>query len=124
MNNRNYILLLPLVLGLAALAGDPRTNSPTPEPAATNAPPSRVHPVPTRPNRPQQLQSAETTNAPAAAPTPAAAPKAIGIVLREVYAVQPNASTPPLLVVPERYLRDLTNVYRHQYIPVLRLEEP
>jgi hypothetical protein len=103
------------------LAGDPRTNNPNPEPPpATNAA-RRMPPRPQRPPVPQQLQSAEATNAPAAAPT--TSPKAIGIVLYEVYAVQTGPSTPPLLVVDPRYLHDLTNHYRHQFIPVLRLEE-
>jgi hypothetical protein len=68
----------------------------------TNQPPATV---------PQQLQSVK-----------AAAPKPVGIVLRNVWAIQ--AGRQVILVVPERYLTDLTNIYPAQYIPRLNMEEP
>ena len=119
--------ILPIVMCYAALiiaigvamAGNPRPGAENPEPGPTEA---RV--------RAQQLQSAtntvhplpprvDRTNVVTSAPA-----KATAIVLRDVWAVQFTSNAPALLVVPERYLHDLTNIYRHQWVGVLRLEEP
>ncbi len=127
------LAIIAIISAIIVLAGDPRTNNSNPEPPRTPLSVTNgARPMPPRLNRrPQQLESVvQMTNSPAtsgpnqAPEAPPPAPKPIAIVMRDVYAVQANPSTPPLLVVPERYLHDLTNIYRHQFIPVLRLEEP
>jgi len=132
--------LLPIVMCYAALivaigvaiAGNPRLGAENPEPGPTEARmkaqqlqsvTNTVHPIPPR---------SERTNVPpilvgstnAQRPLPVPAPKLTAIVLRDVWAVQFVSNAPALLVVPERYLHDLTNVFRHQWVGVLRLEEP
>jgi hypothetical protein len=75
----------------------------------TNQPPAAV---------PQQLQSVKAAGSNGSV----LVPKGIGIVLHGVWAIQ--AGQQVILVVPERYLFDLTNLYRAQYISKINLEEP
>lgn len=72
----------------------------------------------------QSTQAAKAaTNPPAQAqPIPQPQPKPVAIVLRNVWALEYHGQ--PLLIVPERYLSDLTNIYRVQFLPQVRLEEP
>ena len=139
-------LTIPLLLAcLTALAGDPRDGVPGPEPShpqpAPTNPPSgpqqlelvkaaeanaRTNPAhhlpPTAVRRPA-IPPAADTNAPAPPVYPAARePKAIAIILRNVHAVQTAQGN--VLLVPERYLSDLTNIYHSVLIPKLALEEP
>lgn len=105
------IALSAILLALGAcMASDTNPPVKTPETGrnASNSP------------APVELESVKAATAAKVAPR---TPKPIAIVLRKVYAVQiPGGQL--ILVVPERYLADLTNLYPSQLVEKVALEEP
>ena len=110
-NPKLAIALSAILIALGAcMASDTNPPAKTPEIAKSS----------TNPPAPVELESvkaAQSAGKPLPRPT-----KPVAIVLRHVHAVQVGGQV--VLVVPERYLADLTNIYPSQVVEKLALEEP
>lgn len=116
-------IIAAILLAVKLFAAD--TNAPALNRTGASTPPKAALPTPgpeldstnasQMPSGPVKLQSAQ------AAQKPAPAPKPVGIVMRDVLVIQTPQG--PLAIVPERYVRDLTNLYRSVLVPKLVLEE-